>query len=181
MKKNALDSTAVGDLKMIKNYSLGILAFGTAVTAFLTQVLHFPIEPTLATTVVVGILFLTVVFLIWRAENRMEMKLIDHMDESNSIMQEFRDDLSYLKRMSLECQRSGIRTEMDNEIFRNPSNHDTIIRYAYRYFGELDSDWVETEKILAWQAEEEKAGRPVHLPPDLLLNIQNKALAEKKR
>ena len=179
MKKNALDSTAVGDLKMIKNYSVGILAFGTAVTAFLTQALHFPLEPTLATTVVVGILFLAVVFLIWRAENRMEMKLIDHIDESNSIMQEFRDDLSYLKRMSLECQRSGIRTEMDNEIFRNPSNHDTIIKYAYRYFQELDSDWVETEKFLTWVDNENRAGRPVHLPPDLLANVDNKKAQEK--
>lgn len=68
---------------------------------------------------------------------------------------------------------------MDNEIFRRPENHDTIIKYGYRYFVELDSDWVETEKFEAWMEAEKNAGRPVHLPRELLSNITHKAELEK--
>ena len=166
---------------MVKNYILGTLAFGTAVSTFLIQAFHFPPEPTIISAVAVCCFFILIVALIWLAEKNVQQQLAEHIAESNILMEKFKSDMEYIKQMSKESQCSALRIEMDNEIFRNPSNHDTIIRYAHRYFGELDADWVETEKILAWQAEEEKAGRLVHLPPDLLLNIQNKALAEKKR
>lgn len=172
-------STPVGDLREFKNYALGTLAFGATVATFLVQVFHLPIEPTVLGTTLVGVFFLIVVLLIQRSEKRLEIKLADHIDESNLMIGEFRDDMKYLKNMSLENQRSSLRTEMDNEIFRNPANHDTIIRYAYRYFKELGSDWVETEKFMAWMEKEQKAGRPVHLPADLLADINNKVALEK--
>ena len=81
--------------------------------------------------------------------------------------------------MALENQRSALRTEMDNEIFRRPENHDTIIKYEYRYFVELDSDWVETEKFQAWIDKENAAGRTVHLPRELLSNVSGKIASEK--
>lgn len=170
--------SAVEDLKMIKNYIVGVLGFGTAVTAFLTQVLHFPLEPTLAGTTLGGALFLVIVYLIYRAERRMELMLSDHIDESNTVYGGFKQDMDYLKKMALETQRSSLRTEMDNEMFRNPANHDTIIRYAYRYFDELDSDWVETEKFIAWMDREKEAGREVHLPKGLMSNINKKIALE---
>lgn len=177
-QSNDRDVTAVEDLKVLRNYLLGVIAFATAVTAFLTQILHFPTESTLVMTTLLGTVFLVIVFLIQRAERRTDIKLKDHIDESDVMIHEFRQDLEYIKNMTLENQRSALRTEMNTEIYRNPSNHDTIIKYAYRYFKELDSDWVETTIFEAWRKSEEEAGRPVNLPPDLLSNINAKIISE---
>ena len=174
-----LEPAAVEDLKVLRNYLLGVIAFATAVTAFLTQILHFPTESTLVMTALLGTVFLVIVFLIQRAERRTDIKLKDHIDESDVMINEFRQDLEYIKNMTLENQRSALRTEMNTEIYRNPSNHDTIIKYAYRYFKELDSDWVETTIFETWRKDEEAAGRPVNLPPELLSNINAKIAEEK--
>lgn len=168
----------VEDLKVVRNYCLGVFTFGAAITTFFTQAFHFPLEPTLIGTTLGGALFLVVVFLIYRAEQRMKHALTCHVDSSTVALNEFRSDIEYLKKSALATQCSTLRAELDAEIFRNPSNHDTIIRYAYRYFKELDADWVETEKFLAWVESEKKAGRPVRLPADLLTNVNNKALLE---
>lgn len=180
-KDPAASNTPVSDLLKLKNYALGTLAFGTAVTTFLTQVFHTPLEATLLGTTFTGALFLVLVYLIFRSEQRSKARLITHMQHSDKIIEGFNRDLAVLKQFALENQRSSLRTEMDNEIYRNPENHDTIIKYAYRYFKELGGDWVETDKFLTWVDSEKDAGRKVHLPADLMKDINEKADAEAER
>ena len=77
-----------------------------------------------------------------------------------------------------EIKASTLRTEMNNEIYRNPQNHDTIIRMAEKYFGKkedggLNANWVEKELFLTWVDKENEAGREVHLPKALITQLEN--------
>lgn len=170
---------AFRDLKIIKDYILGTVAFAAAVSAFFVNVLHFKTETTTGVVAVLSIMFLAVVCLINRAEERQKAETDKIRLENIETRKQHEADIQYLKKMALENQRSALRTEMDNEMYRRPENHDTIIKYAYRYFVELDSDWVETEKFEAWKEAEEKAGRKVHLPNELLVNIKTKVANDK--
>ena len=167
------------DIKLLRNYVLGVVGFATAVSAVLIEALHFRAEPTIICVIAFACMMLLVAFLINKSEKR-QAKVLEKFREENEVMTtSFKEDLTYLKDMALENQRSAVRAEMDNEIFRNPANHDTIIKYAYRYFKELDANWVQTEKFLSWADNEKKAGRPVHLPSDLVANVNEKVEAEK--
>lgn len=167
------------DVKVIAAYITGVLSFATAVAAFFVKALGFRQDTTIGVVTVLSVLFLLIAFLIHRSEKRTLLEIERVRAESIALRKAHDADLQYLKKMALETQRSSLRTEMDNEIFRRPENHDTIIKYAYRYFVELDSDWVETEKFQAWIDKENAAGRTVHLPRELLSNVAGKIALEK--
>ena len=171
---------AVEDLKTLKNYALGIAGFSTTISAILIQVFHTKPEPTIVCVIGFALALLLIGYLINKAEQRQALALKDHQGESEAIMQEFRDDLTYLKKMALENQRSGLRTEMNGEIYRNPANHDTILQLAHRYFIEMGGDWVQTDLFLNWVDNENKAGRPVHIPTELLQTVSAHKAAETK-
>lgn len=173
------ENKATGDLKVIAAYVTGVITFAATVTTFFVKVLNAPLELTTGIVAVLSSMLLLTTILINRAERRMLERIQRVKEECNTTQQKYNKDMDWLKNMTLENQRSALRTEMDNEIFRRPENHDTIIKYGYRYFIELDSDWVETEKFEAWMETEKKAGRPVHLPRELLANITHKAELEK--
>lgn len=172
------EKNAVEDFNELKAYALGTLALGAAITTFLTQAFHTPLEATLIGATGIGVFFLTIVYLINKSEQRMRQIIHAHEHFAEGRDDEMRADIKILKERALENQRSALRSEMDNEMYRNPSNHDTIIQYAYKYFHELDGDWVQTDKFLTWKAKEEEAGRPVYLPPELWTKIAQKAQQE---
>lgn len=162
------------DLKTLKGYALGVVGFATAISAILVQALHFPAEPTLLIICGFAGLMLLIAYLINRSEQRQRVLLKSHVEEANMLTSELKEDLTYLKDMALENQRSTLRIEMGDEIHRNPANHDTIIKMAERYFVTLKGDWVMTNLFLDWVDNEKKAGREVHVPPALLANIEQK-------
>ncbi len=166
------------DIKSSKGYILGVIAFATAVGAFLTQVLHFKPEPTLVSVAGIAVLVLYLAWLIQQSEKRQEARLKAHEKEVGIKMTNYDNQLVTIIDICKENQLSSLRTEMDNEIARNPSNHDTILRYAERYFIELGGDWVQTDKFFAWVEKEAETGRPVHVPPILMNNIQQKRTIE---
>lgn len=167
------------DIKSSKGYILGVIAFATAVAGFLTQVLHFRPEPTITAVASLAIFVLFLSWLIDRSEKRQIKRLEEHNEKSDKRMDGFDDSIKCLVGYAKETQLSTLRIEMDNEIARNPANHDTILRYAERYFIELGGDWVQTDKFFAWAESEREAGRPVRMPPALMNNIQTKREAEK--
>lgn len=87
--------------------------------------------------------------------------------------------LKKIENNGLENQRSLMRLEMDNLMVREPYNHDTIIAYAERYFLDLNGDWKQTDRFLDWVEKENKAGRPVHIPPELFSNVHTKHTRER--
>lgn len=173
------ENKTANDVKIIAAYITGVLSFATAVAAFFVKALGFRQDTTIGVVTVLSVLFLLTAYLIHRSEKRSLKEIERVRTESVEKQVAYEKDIQYLKKMALENQRSALRTEMDNEIFRRPENHDTIIKYAYRYFVELDSDWVETEKFQAWIDKENAAGRTVHLPRELLSNVAGKIAAER--
>lgn len=159
------------DLKTLRNYALGIVGFSTTISAVLIQVFHTRAEPTILCVIGFALAMFAICFLVNRAEQRQAKALKEHKDESDAAMQEFRDGVFYLKNMALENQRSSLRNEMNSEIYRNPSNHDTILQLAHRYFVEMGGDWVQTDQFLAWAENESEKGRPVHIPIELTQTI----------
>lgn len=171
---------SVEDLKTLRNYVLGVAGFATTVSAILIQALHFPTEPTLICVAGFALVMLLIGFLINRAEQRQALALKKHQEESDKTIQEFKGDLSFLKTMALENQRSGLRNEMNGEIYRNPANHDTILQLARRYFVEMGGDWVQTDLFLSWAEKENAKGRPVHIPVDLSQAVAKEKTNQKK-
>lgn len=173
--------SVLDDIKNIKNYIIGIISFATAVATFLIQILHFRTEGTIAACAGFAVLSLGVGYLIEKSNSRQSAALNAHVEDYRKDMVVIKDSIDYLKGMALENQRSALRLEMNSTIVRNPSNHDTILRYAERYFlPPINGDWVETDIFLGWVESENVAGRPVRVPPALMKNINAKQEAEAK-
>lgn len=169
----------IDDIKTSKGYILGVIAFATAVGAFLTQVCGFKTEPTITAVASLAVFILFLSWLIDRSEKRQAAQLKKHEEESNKIMNGYDETLNQLLTYAKETQLSTTRIEMDNLIAREPSNHDTILKYAEKYFVELGGDWVQTDKFLTWVENEEKAGRKVHIPSHLLTTVRAVKASEK--
>lgn len=155
------------DLKMLRNYALGVTGFATAISTILIQIFHFKAEPTIVCVIAFSILMLLIVYLINKAEDRNVKRLSSHIDESTKMINSFSGRLDSVDSALLEIQRSTLRTEMNNAIFRHPENHDTILRMAERYFGKqteggLEADWYESSLFLDW-AEKEQVKLPASL------------------
>lgn len=159
------------DLITLRNYTLGVVAFATAVSTLLIQVLHFRTEPTIACTLAFACMMLLIVYLIGRAEKRNQTILENHIQDSDNTVQKFSKRLTSIDDILSEIQGSTLRTELNNAIFRHPENHDTIIRMAEKYFVALDQNWVMLDTFLNWVDSENKAGREVHIPSELLDKI----------
>ena len=173
-------TTVIDDIKESKGYILGVIAFATAVATFLTTAMGFRKEPTITAVAGLAIFVLYLSWLIDRSEKRQIKRLEEHNKETNAIMAGYDKTLECLTSIAKETQLSTLRIEMDNEMARNPANHDTILRYAEKYFIELGGDWVQTDKFCAWVDSENAAGRTVHMPPVLMNHIATKREEENK-
>ena len=157
------------DLKILRNYALGVTGFATAVSTILIQALHFKPEPTIICVSAFAILMLLIVYLINKAEDRNAKRLSSHIDESTQMIKGFSTRLDNVDSALLEIQRSTLRTEMNNAIFRHPENHDTILKMAERYFlpveqGGCNGNWVASDTFQLWAEKENELGRPVKIP-----------------
>lgn len=160
------------DIKSIKGYIAGVIAFATAVSAFLIKACNLPEAPTLLGVSGVSVGMLVIGYLIQRSESRQQAALRAHEASSDKIVEELMNNM-------LENQRSNLRTEMNLMMFIRPENHDTILKMAHRYFVELKGDWVETDEFLTWVEKEEDAGRRVHIPAGLSAVVKD--LHEKEK
>lgn len=152
------------DINKGKGYILGVIAFATAVSAFLIQVWHFRPEPTILAVAGFALMILTVGWLIHKSEQRQAKALTEHIDVSQSQMIDIKNTLNDIKNITIENQKASLRIEMGNEIKRHPENHDTILRMAERYFlppdkGGLGGDWYMSSVFLDW-AEKENVSVP---------------------
>ena len=160
------------DIKTSKLWVVGVISFATAVGAFLTTVCGFKPEPTIAVVAAFAIFLLFISWLIDRAEKRQIRMLKQHESDSNLKIAKYDATLNKLLEYAHATQLSNLRLEMDNTIDHNPADHTTILKYAEKYFMELDGDWVQTDIFIKWVKAEDKAGRPVHIPPELLAKVR---------
>ena len=89
--------TIFEDLKKIKGYILGVIAFATAVSVFFTQVLNLPIQPVLATMFIVTIFMLFIGFLIEKSEKRQRIALQKQEEKSVARVESFKESINEIK------------------------------------------------------------------------------------
>lgn len=173
-------SPVLEDLKTLKGYILGVIAFATTTSVFLTQALHFPADITLTGVTLCSLGALLVGFLINRSERRQARLFKKYIRENTKLLSEFGESIEALKLATIENQKASLRHELNTLMRDEPYNHDTILMYAEKYFLELNGgDWAETDKFVAWADGEIKAGRRVYIPPTLASNITERIGANK--
>ena len=137
----------IDDIKEGKGYILGVIAFATAVSAFLTQVFHFKSEPTIAAVSGFAVLILYVGFLISRSERRQKQALEAHESRFKPILDGYDETLRDLKEMALDAKRDALRTQLTQYIQNDPNNVDTILKIAREYFIKYKGDWYMTMEV----------------------------------
>ena len=164
----------IDDIKESKGYILGVIAFATAVSAFLTQVFHFKPEPTIASVAGFAVLILYVGFLISRSERRQKQALEAHESRLEPILAQYNVDLHDLKEMALDAKRDALRTQLNQFIQNEPNNVDTILNIAREYFIKYKGDWYMTMEMNKWGKKHN-----FKLPDDILLAINENEKGDK--
>lgn len=171
--------TIFDDIKEIKGYILGVIAFATAVAVFLTQIAKFPMDVTLAGVTFSSVYMVFVGFLINKSEQRQTIALKKQDEKSVERVEAFRSAVEEIKNLAIETRLDNLRTLLTLYIHDQPENHDTILKIAERYFLEFGGDWVMTDEFLRWADSETEEGRKVHIPSNLLSTIKLREKEEK--
>ena len=163
----------IDDIKTSKGYIMGVVTFASAVGAFLTQIMHFKTEPTIITVACFAVMIIYLSWLIDKSEKRQLSRFERHREKVQKGLEEYDASLNRLIECTKETQLSTLRMEMSSTIYRTPENHDTILKYAEKYFVKLGGDWVQTDVFLQWANDENKKGRPVHIPMNIMSAVSN--------
>ena len=156
--------TVFDNVKELRAWVIGAIAFDAAVTTLLVTIFGVDTVKTTIATTATTLVALAIIFLIYKSEARSRGELQKHIDDSNVLVADLKNDMSEIKKMILENGKSTLRIEINEEMLQNPHNQDTILKMAERYFSPpMKGDWYMTNRFLDW-AEREK----VHLPPSLM-------------
>lgn len=154
--------TVFDNVKELKGWIAGAIGFDAAVTGLLVAVFQVDAVKTTIATTATTIVALAIIFLIYRSEARSRSELQSHIDEANGLVKNLTNGIDELKEIVKDTAKSTLRLEINDEMAKNPHNHDTILKMGEKYFYEMDGDWYMTNRFLDW-AEKEN----VHLPPTL--------------
>ena len=156
--------TVWDNVKELRAWIVGAIAFDAAVTSLLVAVFSVDAVKTTIATTATTIVALAIIFLIYKSEARERGELQKHIDDSNNLVSEIRKDTAEIKNLIMENQKSTLRLEINAEMNQNPHNQDTILKMAEKYFSPpLSGDWYMTNRFLDWAEREH-----VHLPPSLI-------------
>lgn len=155
--------TVLDNVKEMKGWIMGAIAFDASVTSILVAVFSVDAVKTTIATTATMVVALAIIFLIYKSEARSRDRLEAHIEEANSSVKEINDGIIELKKMAQENGKSTLRLEINEEMLRNPHNHDTILKMGEIYFCDMQGDWYMTNRFLDWV---EKEG--IHLPPALM-------------
>jgi len=169
----------IDDIKTSKGYIMGVVTFASAVGAFLTQIMHFKAEPTIIVVACFAVMIIYLSWLIDKSEKRQLSRFEKHREKVQKWMAEYEASSNKLMEYANETQLSTLRMEMSSAIYRTPENHDTILKYAEKYFVKLGGDWVQTDVFLQWANDENKKGRPVHIPMNIMSAVSDLHHTEK--
>lgn len=155
--------TVLDNVKEMKGWIAGAIGFDATVTTLLVTIFEVDAVKTTIATTATTIVALALVFLIYKSESRSREELQEHIEEANNLVGGLKDDMTEIKEMIKETSKSTLRLEINDEMTRNPHNHDTILKMGEKYFCDMDGDWYMTNRFLDW-VEKEK----IHLPPALM-------------
>lgn len=155
--------SVLGDIKEWKAWVLGAIAFDAAVTSLLVTVFEVDMVKTTIATTATTLVALAIILLIYRSEARSRQSLQDYMKKTDTATQKLQESIVEIRRMVLDNGKSALRLEINEEMLRNPHNHDTILKMGEKYFCEMEGDWYMTNRFLDWADQEQ-----IHLPPSLM-------------
>lgn len=156
--------TVFDNVKELKGWVIGAIAFDASVTTLLVTVFSVDLVKTTIATTATTIVALAIISLIYKSEGRSRNELQKHIDDSNALVTDLKRDMSEIKKMLMENGKSTLRIEINEEMLQNPHNQDTILKMAERYFSPpMNGDWYMTNRFLDWVEKEH-----VHLPPSLM-------------
>lgn len=154
--------TVFDNVKELKGWVAGAIGFDAAVTGLLVTIFQVDAVKTTIATTATTIVALAIIFLIYRSEARSRNELQNHIVEANGLAKNLTNGINELKEIVKDTAKSTLRLEINEEMAKNPHNHDTILKMGEKYFCEMDGDWYMTNRFLDW-AEKEN----IHLPPTL--------------
>lgn len=155
--------TVFDNVKELKGWIAGAIGFDATITALLVTIFQVDAVKTTIATTATTIVALALMFLIYRSETRSRKELQNHINEANEQVKGINAGIDELKDIVKDTAKSTLRLEINEEMGKNPHNHDTILKMGEKYFCEMDGDWYMTNRFLDW-AEKEN----VHLPPSLI-------------
>lgn len=156
--------TVFDNIKELKGWIAGAIGFDATITALLVTIFQVDAVKTTIATTATTIVALALVFLIYRSETRSRQELQNHIEEANEQVKSINAGIDELKDIVKDAAKSTLRLEINEEMAKNPHNHDTILKMGEKYFcPPMNGDWYMTNRFLDW-AEKEN----VHLPPTLI-------------
>lgn len=155
--------TVFDNIKEMKGWILGAIAFDAAVTSLLVTIFCVDLVKTTIATTAATIVALIIILLINKSEVRNREELHKHVSDSTTLVEQMQTSIAEIKELLIENGKSTLRIEINEEMLQNPHNHDTILKMAEKYFCDMKGDWYMTNRFLDW-AEKEK----IHLPPTLI-------------
>lgn len=138
------------NVKGIKAWVMGAIAFDAAVTALLVNIFEVDAVKTTIATTATTIVALVLIWLIYKAEEHARQELQKHIEDSNILQEELRDCMNNNKTLMLDIRKDTLRIQLSQYMKDQPENVDTILKIAETYFVQLKGDWYMTSEFSKW-------------------------------
>ena len=142
--------SVLDNVKGIKAWAMGAIAFDAAVTALLVNIFNVDAIKTTIATTATTIVALVLIYLIYKSEQASHKELQEHIKESNELREELRECMVINKQQLSEIRKDTLRIQLSQYMKDQPSNIDTILKLAETYFVELQGDWYMTSEFSKW-------------------------------
>lgn len=142
--------SVLDNVKGIKAWVMGVIAFDAAVTTLLVNIFNVDAVKTTIATTATTIVALALVWLIYKAEENSRKELQQHIQDSNHLQEEIKECMSINKQQLLDIRKDTLRIQLSQYMKDQPSNIDTILKLAETYFVELQGDWYMTSEFSKW-------------------------------
>lgn len=142
--------SVLDNVKGIKAWAMGAIAFDAAVTTLLVNIFNVDAVKTTIATTATTIVALALVWLIHKSEENSRKELQKHIKESNDLREEIKECMTTNKQQLLDIRKDTLRIQLSQYIKDQPNNIDTILKLAETYFIQLEGDWYMTSEFSKW-------------------------------
>ncbi len=142
--------SVLDNVKGIKAWVMGAIAFDAAVTTLLVNIFNVDAIKTTIATTATTIVALVLIYLIYKSEQSAHKELQKHIEESNILQEELRVCMVDNKQQLLDIRKDTLRIQLSQYMKDQPENVDTILKLAETYFVQLKGDWYMTSEFSKW-------------------------------
>lgn len=142
--------SVLDNVKGIKAWVMGAIAFDAAVTTLLVNVFNVDAVKTTVATTATTIVALVIIWLIYKSEETAHKELQEHIEQSNILQEQLKECMVDNKAEMREIRKDTLRIQLTSYIKDQPENIDTILKLAETYFVQLKGDWYMTSEFNKW-------------------------------